>query len=252
MAEEAAPSLLQIIRDFSENTSPIDFVLIGEHWPLFLEGLGVTLILVILSLVLGGLLSLPLAVARAQRTPIISQIIWGYVYVFRGTPLLVQLYLIYYGVGQFEAIRESFLWVVLKDAWWCTLIAFVLNTAAYSTEIFRGGIESIPFGEIEAAKACGMSSSQRVRRIILPSALRRALPAYSNEVIFMLHGSVVASTVTIVDILGAGRLLNSKYYLAYEGFIAAAIIYMLLVYVMTRGFKLWEGKWHAHLKPREA
>ena len=173
-------------------------------------------------------------------------------YVFRGTPPLVQPYLTYYGLGQFEFVRDSMLWPFLREAWWCALIAFTLNSAAYTTEIFRGVIETTPWGEIEAAKACGMSPLTRTRRIVLPSAFRRALPVYSNEVIFMLHGSVVASTVTIVDILGAGRALNAKYYLAYEGFIAAAIIYIILVYVVSWGFKLWEKKWHAHLRPREA
>ena len=221
------------------------------HLPLFLTGIGYTLLIVAVSLVVGGALSLPLAVARAYRTPVVNQIIWAYVYVFRGTPLLVQLYLIYYGLGQFEAVRDSALWPILRDPLWCTLIAFVLNTAAYTTEIFRGAIEAIPYGEVEAAKACGMSNWLRTTRIVLPNALRRALPAYSNEVIFMLHGSVVASTVTIIDILGAGRTLNAKYYLAYEGFLAAAVLYMLLVYLITRGFKVWEKHWHAHLRQRE-
>ena len=252
MDEVRGPSLLDAIRDFSENASPLDFVLIAEHWEMFLTGIGYTVLLVAISLVVGGALSLPLAVARAYRTPVVNQAIWAYVYVFRGTPLLVQLYIIYYGLGQFEPVRESFLWPVLREPLWCTLIAFVLNTAAYTTEIFRGAIEAVPYGEVEAARAYGMSPWHRTTRIVLPNALRRALPAYSNEVIFMLHGSVVASTVTIVDILGAGRILNSKYYLAYEGFIAAAVLYMLLVYVVTRGFRLWEGRWHAHLRPREA
>lgn len=250
--EERAPSLLEAIKDFSEHSSPVDFVIIAQHWEMFLTGIGYTLLIVAVSLIVGGALSLPLAVARAYRTPIVNQIIFGYVYVFRGTPLLVQLYLVYYGLGQFEAVRDSFLWPVLKDPLWCTLLTFVLNTAAYTTEIFRGAIEAIPYGEVEAAKACGMSNWQRTTRIVLPNALRRALPAYSNEIIFMLHGSVVASTVTIVDILGAGRILNSKYYLAYEGFLAAAVLYMLLVLIITRGFKVWEKHWHAHLRPREA
>ena len=252
MDETRGPSLLDAIRDFSGNVSPIDFVLIARHWEMFLTGIGYTLVLVVAALVIGGGLSLPLAVARAARTPIADQIIRAYVYLFRGTPLLVQLYVIYYGVGQFETVRESFLWPVLREPLWCTLIVFVLNTAAYTTEIFRGAIEAVPFGEVEAAKAYGMSGRLRTTRIVLPSALRRALPAYSNEVIFMLHGSVVASTVTIVDILGAGRILNAKYYLAYEGFLAAAVLYMLLVYAVTRGFKVWERRWHAHLRPREA
>jgi arginine/ornithine transport system permease protein len=252
MEDERGPSLLEAIKDFSENASPVDFVIIAQHWEMFLTGVGYTLLIVVVSLVVGGALSLPLAVARAYRTPIVNQIIWVYVYVFRGTPLLVQLYLIYYGLGQFEAVRDSFIWPVLRDPLWCTLISFVLNTAAYTTEIFRGAIEAIPYGEVEAAKACGMSNWLRTTRIVLPNALRRALPAYSNEIIFMVHGSVVASTVTIVDILGAGRILNAKYYLAYEGFLAAAALYMILVLFITRGFKLWEKHWHAHLRPREA
>lgn len=252
MDGERGPSLLDALREFSEHASPLDFVLIAQHWQTFLTGIGYTLGLVGAALVIGGALSLPLAVARARRTPVANPIIWGYVYLFRGTPLLVQLYIIYYGLGQFEAVRESVLWPVLRDPLWCTLLAFVLNTAAYTTEIFRGAIEAVPWGEVEAAKAYGMSNRQRTTRVLLPNALRRALPAYSNEVIFMLHGSVVASTVTIVDILGAGRILNAKYYVAYEGFLAAAVLYMLLVYCIARGFKAWERRWHAHLRPREA
>ena len=252
MDETRGPSLLDAIRDFSANASPLDFVLIVQHWDMFLTGVAYTLGLVAVSLIVGGAISLPLAVARAYRTPVANQVIRAYVYLFRGTPLLVQLYIIYYGLGQFEAVRESVLWPVLREPLWCTLIAFVLNTAAYTTEIFRGAIEAVPFGEVEAAKAFGMSKRLRTTRIVLPNALRRALPAYSNEVIFMLHGSVVASTVTIVDILGAGRILNSKYYVAYEGFLAAAALYMLLVYAISRGFKLWERRWHAHLRRREA
>jgi arginine/ornithine transport system permease protein len=251
MAEEPQ-GFVESLRAFSSDSSPLDFMLVFEHWDLFLTGVWNTILLVVVSLLIGGALSIPLAVARAYRKPVLNEIIWGYVYVFRGTPLLVQTYLIYYGIGQFDVIRESFLWPFLREAWWCALIAFVLNTAAYTTEIFRGAIESVPYGEVEAAKACGMSPGLRLRRIILPSAFRRALPMYSNEVIFMLHGSVVASTVTIVDILGAGRTLNAKYYLAYEGFIAAAILYIALVFMITRGFKVWEKRWHKHLQPQES
>jgi len=245
-------SLVDAITDFSENVSPLDFMVIVQDWDLFASGLWYTLHLTVLALVIGGLLSIPMAIARYERIPILSQIIYGYVYLFRGTPLLIQLYLIYYGLGDFEFVRESFLWPMLREAWWCTLIAFVLNTAAYTTEIFRGAIAATPYGEVQAAKACGMSYWQRMRRIILPSAFRRALPAYSNEVIFMLHGSVVASLVTIQDILGVGRMINAKYYIVYEGLIAAALLYMVLVYLISRGFKLWEKNWHAHLRPRES
>ena len=172
---------------------------------------------------------------------------------FRGTPLLVQTYLIYFGLGQFEWIRESVLWEpILSKAWWCALIAFSLNTAAYTTELLRGSIITTSKGEVEAAKACGLGKWMRLRRIVLPSAFRRALPAYSNEVIFMLHGSVVASTITIQDLLGVGRWLNGRYYLAYEGFITAAVMYLIIVLLVSRGFRLWEKHWLKHLYPLDA
>lgn len=230
----------------------MNLALIAENWTYFAIGVGNTVSLVGLSLGVGLLLSVPLSLARAYRHPLWNPVVWAYTYFFRGTPLLVQLYLIYYGLGQFEGLRESFLWPVLREAWYCALIAFVLNTTAYTTEILRGAIEATPWGEVEAAKACGMSPWTRMRRVVLPSAFRRALPAYSNEVIFMLHGSVVASTITIIDILGAGRVINGKYYVAWEGFLSAALLYIILVFGVTRLFRLAEHKWHAHLRPRES
>lgn len=227
-----------------------DMILGDGNWKFWVEGIYTTLLLVGASLILGGLLAIPLALARANRHPVFNPIIWVFTYMFRGTPLLVQLYLIYYGLSQFDFIRESFMWPVLKQAWWCALIAFTLNTCAYTTEIFRGAIEAVPFGEVEAAKACGMSSFQRTRRIILPSALRTALPAYSNEVIFMLHSSVLAGLVTIVDIFGAAKTINARYYVSFEGYIPAAILYMILVFGIAYLFKRLEGRYHRHLKAR--
>lgn len=245
------PGILEVIKEFSEHASPLDFYIIAQHWDWFALGIWNTVHLVALALLIGGLASIPLAIARAARVPVLSPLIGGYVYVFRGTPLLIQLYLIYYGLGQFDFIREGPMWTILRNAWWCTLIAFTLNTAAYTTEIFRGAIEATPYGEVEAAKACGMSPWKRYRRIVLPSAFRRALPAYSNEVIFMLHGSVVASLVTVQDIFGVGRMINGRYYIVYEGYIAAAVLYLILTFAIARAFKLWEKKWHAHLRERE-
>lgn len=237
----------------SETYSPIDFMLIGSNFDRFLEGALVTLQLTFLALALGAMISIPLAIARAYKHPIFNPIVWAYTYTFRGTPLLVQTYLIYYGLSQFEAVRESFLWdPILSSAWWCAIIAFTLNTAAYTTEFLRGSIETTPAGEIEAAKAAGMSHTTMLRRIVLPSAFRRALPAYSNEVIFMLHGSVIASTITLQDILGVGRWLNGRYYLAYEGFITAAVMYAVLVFIIAKVFKWAEARWLSHLRPREA
>lgn len=236
----------------SENHSPIDFVLIADHLDKFLLGTLLTLEITVLALLFGGLLAIPLAVARAHRHRWLNGPIWCFAYCFRGTPLLVQTYLIYYGLAQFDFIRESFLWQpILAKAWWCALIAFTLNTAAYTTEFLRGAIETTPYGEVEAARACGMSPFTTLRRVVLPSAFRRALPAYSNEVIFMLHSSVVLSTITLQDILGVGRWLNGRYYLAYEGFITAMLFYMVLVFFISRGFRLWEKHWLGHLQPRE-
>ncbi len=230
----------------------MDLSLVFENWEFFALGVFNTVTLSGLALLLGGALCIPLAIARATRHPIFNGPVWCFTYFFRGTPLLGQLFLIYYGLGQFETVRESFLWPVLKEAYWCAVIAFTLNTAAYTTEILRGTIEATPLGEVEAAKAAGMSKLTLYRRIILPSAIRRALPAYSNEVVLTIQGSVVASTATIIDILGAGRYVNGKYYVAYEGFISAAVLYMILVFIVSRAFKLWEKHWLVHLRPRES
>jgi arginine/ornithine transport system permease protein len=238
---------------FLDEIAPLDFGLIFAHYDRFLYGLWTTVELTALSLALAALLSAPLALIRAYGHPLANLPVWCFTYLFRGTPLLVQVYLIYYGLSQFAFVREGVLWrPVLSQAWWCALIAFTLNSAAYTTELFRGAIVATPRGEIEAARACGMTRGQVMRRIVLPSALRRALPAYGNEVIFMLHGSAVASVITLQDILGAGRWLNGRYYVAYEGFVTAAVLYMLLVFLITRGLAAAERRWLAHLRPREA
>lgn len=228
----------------------MDYTLISDNYNFLLLGLINTICLVSLALLFGGIISIPLAILSADRHRIFGPIIWGYTYFFRGTPLLIQAYLIYYGMGQFEFVQNSFAWPILRSAWWCALIAFSLNTAAYTTEIFRGAIEATPLGEVEAAKACGMSRFTMMRRVILPSAFRRALPAYSNEVIFMLHGSVDASTISVIDILGAGRVINGKFYVFREGLYSAAVIYLALVILITQGFRIWEKHWHAHLRAR--
>ena len=231
--------------------SPLDLPLIIQNLDRFMHGVWVTLGLTFLSLAVGGVLAVPLAIARAARHPVLNPLVWTYTYVFRGTPLLVQTYLLYYGAGQFDFVRNSWLWdPVLSQAWWCALIAFTLNTCAYTTELLRGAILDTPKGEVEAAIATGMSRRGRLRRIVLPSAFRRAIPAYSNEVIFMLHGSVVASTITLQDILGVGRWLNGRYYLAYEGLITAAALYFLIVFGITRVFRWLERRYLRHLDRR--
>lgn len=214
---------------------------------IYLEGLKNTLILVSVSLFIGLISAIPLAVLRTSKNLFISCPIRAYVYFFRGTPLLVQMFLIYYGMGQFEPLKTTFLWIFFKQAYFCALFAFTLNTCAYTIEIIRGAIENTPHGEIEAAKAAGMSSALRFRRIILPSSFRRALPAYSNEIIFMLHSSSLASVITILDITGAARIVNARYYSPYEAFLAAAVFYMAITFLIVWLLKKLEIRWFAHL-----
>jgi len=213
------------------------------------DGFVTTVQLVSLALILGFVLALPLAILRTSKNKAINLPIWAFVYFFRGTPLLVQLYLIYYGTAQIEGIQQTMFWVVLQDAFYPCLIAFVLNTAAYTTEIIRGAIEATPKGEIEAAKAYGMSRAKCMWRIILPGAMRRGLPAYSNEVIFMLHASSIASVVTIVDLTGAARDIYAKYYAPFEAFIFVACIYLCLTFALIYIFRKIEDKIMAHNKP---
>jgi len=238
---------LDAVRTFSANTSPLDFWLVLQNWGLFWTGLQNTLVLLVLSLIAGGVIAVPLAIVRATRAPVLNPLAYGFIYLIRGTPLLVQLYIIYYGLGQFDAVRHSPAWVLLQDPWWCALIAFSISTSAYTAEIFRAAIVDTPRGEVEAAIAAGMSPALAMRRIILPSAFRRALPAYGNEVIFDLQTTALASTVTVVDVLGAARLLNNKYYLASEGFLTAAVIYIAIVLIITRIFRFLERRPFRHL-----
>lgn len=226
----------------------MDFSIVAQNLGLYLEGLWTTIWLVAVSLVLGLCLAVPLGVLRTSRNPLINGPVWAYTYFFRGTPQLVQLFMIYYGASQFAAVRESFAWPLLSQAWFCAILTFTLNTAAYTTEIVRGAIQTTPAGEIEAARACGMSYGQMMRRIVLPSAFRRALPAYGNEVIFVLHGSSVASVVTIIDLTGAARLVNSRFYTPYEAFLTAALFYLILTFGLVWLFRRLEYRWHAHLR----
>ncbi|MBF0573421.1 MAG: ABC transporter permease, partial [Desulfamplus sp.] len=221
----------------------MNFSIIAENIGIYFQGLNNTIQLVALALAIGFVMAVPLAVIRTSKNYLFSTPVRAYIYFFRGTPLLVQMFMIYYGLGQFELLKSTFLWTYLKEAYFCALLAFTLNTAAYTTEILRGAIEGTPYGEIEAAKSVGMSRLKMMKRIVLPSAFRRALPAYSNEVIFMLHGSSLASVITIIDITGAARIVNSRYYTPYEAFLTAAIFYLTLTFMIVFLFKKLEYRW---------
>ena len=230
----------------------MDIQVIIDNLPQYFEGLWITVTLVVESLILGLCLAIPIALAATSKNRWIAFLPKAFIYFFRGTPLIVQMYLIYHGMGQFALIRESFLWVIFKEAYMCALIAFALNTAGYTAEILRGTIEQTAFGEIEAAKACGMSKATLYRRIILPSTFRRALPSYGNEVIFMLHGSALAGVITVVDLFGAARIVNARSFVPFESYITAGLFYLVLTFLIVWGFKKAEHYWHAHLRPRES
>nr|WP_299245977.1 ABC transporter permease [uncultured Halomonas sp.] len=213
------------------------------------EGLVTTVQLVFLSLVIGLVIAVPLSIARGSKRKWIKMPIFFYTYVFRGTPLLIQLYMIYYGVVFIDGIQESWLWIILEEPFYPALIAFTLNTVAYTTEIFHGAIKATSKGEIEAARAYGMSKSLMMRRIILPSAFRRALPAYGNEVIFMLHASAIASVVTIMDLTGAARLVYARFYAPFDAFLFVAALYLCLTFAILYLFRFLEKRMLVHLRP---
>jgi len=219
-----------------------------EYW----DGLVTTVQLVFVSLLIGLVVALPLAILRTVRNPFVSGPIWVYTYLFRGTPLLIQLYIIYYGIAQIPGIQETFWWTIFREPFYPALLAFTLNTAAYTTEIIRGAIIATPMGEIEAAKAYGMSWMLRMRRIILPNAARRAVQAYSNEVIFMLHASAIASVVTMVDLTGAARNIYARTYAPFDAFIFVALIYLMLTFILVFVFRKLENHLLRHQRPAKS
>ncbi len=226
----------------------MDWQLIVKSLPLYIEGIRTTLLLLAISLASSFVLSVPLAVARVSPRLWLSRPVWFFTYVLRGTPLLVQLFLIYHGLAQFEFIRESFVWVFLKNAWFCAWLAFTLNSTAYTTEIFAGALKATSVGEIEAARSYGLKPFKLYTRILLPSALRRALQQYSNEVVGLMHATAIASTVTLVDITRVARDVYANHLLVTETFGVAAIIYFVLTFALVGVFKLLEKRFLRHLQ----
>jgi arginine/ornithine transport system permease protein len=230
----------------------IDWTIIAETLPAFLRGVQVTLILLVISVSTGLLLSIPLSVARASRNPWLRNPVWLYTYVIRGTPLLVQLFIIYYGLPQFDALRESALWPLFRSPWFCAWLAFTLNTTAYTTEMFAGAIRATPAGEIEAARAMGLTPFQVFRDVFWPGAWRRALPQYGNEIVQMMHATALASTVTIVEILRVAKDVYTNYLVVPESFGTAAVLYLALTILLTQGFRRLERHYLRHLDPKES
>jgi arginine/ornithine transport system permease protein len=226
-----------------------------ETLQLYAEGLMTTLWLLLSSLAIGAVLSLVLALALVSKIALLRWVVGAYTYVIRGTPLLIQLYLIYYGLAQLEWIQarweDVWPWIYFKDAFFCALLAFSLNTAGYTAEMLAGAMRQTPAGEIEAAKAMGMGRWQVLRRIVMPSAMRRCLPGYSNEVVMMLHSTSLASTVpAMLDVTAAASRIYSDYYLPFEAYLFAAGIYLCITFAVIGLFRSAERRFLAHLAPR--
>jgi len=219
-----------------------------ETFPKLLSGLNMTIQLVTISLFLGFCLAIGLALLRLSNNTFLSFFAKTYIFYFRGTPLLVQIFLIYYGIAQFEIIRESFVWFFFKEAYWCGILALTLNTCAYSSEIIRGGIQSVAFGQIESAKSVGMSRFLLYRRIILPIAFRQALPAYGNEIILMVKATSLVSTITLMEVTGIARLIIAKTFSPVEIFIVAGLIYLIINFIVTRLVNFCEIKLTPYLR----
>lgn len=214
-----------------------------------LSGVPLLLKMAFISVAAGAILAVFLALMRLSGNPVLSYPAQGYVFVFRGTPLLVQIFLIYYGLGQFPEVRQSFVWPLLREPYWCALLAFTLNTAAYSSEIIRGGILSVPFGQIEAARACGMPRSLIFRRIIVPQGLRVVLPAYGNEIILMTRSTALASVITLMEVTGIASTIISETFRAVEVFICAGAIYLLINFAISRGIAILERRFSQQVRP---
>ncbi len=229
----------------------VDWDVVLGALPDFFQGLRITLTLLALSLVGGFVLAVPLATARVSRRRWLSAPVWFYTYVIRGTPLLVQLFMLYFGLAQFEWIRESAAWTLLRSPWFCAWLAFTLNTAAYTTEIFAGALRNTPNGELEAARSLGLTQAQIYRRILWPGALRRALPQYSNEVVGLMHATAIASTVTLVELTRVARDVYSNHLMPVEAFGTVAVFYFILTFSLAGLFKLVERRYLRHLRPKE-
>ena len=224
----------------------MDFAFLSQTMMTLLAAVPMTLALFSLSVVCGGLLALLIVWMRVGGNPVLSAFAKGYIFIFRGSPLLIQMFLIFYGLGQFAVIRYSFLWPFLREPFVCAVLSLALCTAGYSAEIFRGGIRAVSPREIEAARAVGMSGFLLVRRIIAPIAFRHALPAYSTEVVLMMKSTALASLVTVWEVTGVAQRLISHTYRTMEVFLCAAIIYLTLNFIILQAMALLEYRLSRH------
>jgi octopine/nopaline transport system permease protein len=222
--------------------------LIYKNFFLVLSGLDNTILLLLISLPLGFVLALLFALGRVSKITLLSRTIASYIFVIRGTPLLVQIYLIYFGLGSVKFIRESFLWYALKEPFWCGVIALTINTVAYGAEIFRGGIQSIEKSQVESGLSLGFGKFLLLKKIILPIAIRKVLPSYGNELILMVKATSLVSLTTYMEMTGIARKIMAKTFAPVEAFIAAGILYLFLNFLMVQFVKYLEWKYNPHLR----
>ena len=221
----------------------MDFDLMFTSFPKLLSATLITIKLLSVSLIIGMFLGLFFAILRLNKNKIINKFAYGYSYVFRGTPLLVQIFIIYFGLGQIEYLRTTFLWEILKEPYWCAIIAFALNTGAYTSEILRSAFQTIKPGIIEAGKSLGISNKIIFYKIQIPIAIRQSLPAYGNEIILMMKGTSLASTVTLMDLTGVAKYIISTTFKPIEVFIVAGGIYLFMTFIIHNIIKYLEKKY---------
>ena len=229
----------------------MDLSVILDNLPRFASGAWITIQVTTLAVLLGLVLALPVALARLSLNPLLSWPAYAYMFYFRGTPLLVQIYLVYYGSGQFvPELRALGLWQFFREPYFCAILTLTLNTGAYTGEILRGAIRAVPFGEVEAGRAFAMSYGLMLRRIILPKAFRIALPAYTNEVIFLFQATSLVSIITIMDLTGVGRVLIAQTFRTFEVWIFVGLCYLVMSYGILYAFKRLEYRLSGHLRER--
>ena len=221
----------------------MDLELMINSFPKLLNAAVITLKLLSVSLIIGLFIGLFFAILRINKNKLISKLAYGYSYVFRGTPLLVQIFIIYFGLGQIEYLRSTVLWVILKEPYWCAIIAFALNTGAYTSEILRSAFQTIKPGIVEAGKSLGISNKIIFYKIQIPIAIRQSLPAYGNEIILMMKGTSLASTVTIMDLTGVAKYIISTTFKPIEVFIVAGGIYLFMTFIIHNLIKFLEKKY---------
>ena len=221
----------------------MDFDLMIISLPKLLNATLVTLKLLSASLFFGLFIGLFFAVLRISKNKFLSNFSYGFSYLFRGTPLLVQIFIIYFGLGQIEYLRTTFLWIILKEPYWCAIIAFTLNTGAYTSEILRSAFQTIKPGIIEAGKSLGISNKIIFYKIQIPIAIRQSLPAYGNEIILMMKGTSLASTVTLMDLTGVAKYIISTTFKPIEVFIVAGGIYLFMTFIIHNVIKYLEKKY---------